>query len=218
MADKEPVRTKSRAVGQSVGTRIGRRMALGGCALLAGAVALLVAYRYVGAPALGPPLHLPTPSPVIALGAVGLVCYTMFFLVCEAALLVLAIINIQDEKVHNKCRSLMLLVLYVFTFRYRRVLPAKFFAEAGIEAAKSAPAAGGPRKAGKHRQKRRETTMSADSSSRSSPSSPPSSPPVTDEEIRAAFTLLLTRMATARADKETAAGRAVADIPSHPHE
>jgi hypothetical protein len=136
---KEPVRPKSRA-GR---TRTGRRVALGVCALPTGVLAGLVAYRYGGAPALGPPLHppfhAPAQSPVIALGAVGLVCYTMFFLVCEAALLVLAIINIQDEKVHNKYKSLMLLVLYVFTFRYRRVLPATFFADDGGEAAPSPP-------------------------------------------------------------------------------
>jgi hypothetical protein len=183
------------------------RLVLCGCALLAGTLAGLVAYRYGGLPTLGSPPHPPA-SHVIALGAVGLVCYTMFFLVCEAALLVLAVINIQDEKVHNKYKSLMLLVLYVFTFRYRRVLPAKFFAEAGGEA-KDAPAVGGPRKAGKHRQKRRETTMSPDSPP---PPSPPASPPVTDEEIRA-FALLITRMATVLGDDETAAaaGRAAAD-------
>jgi hypothetical protein len=205
MTDKAPGRTKT-----------GHRMTLGGFILLAGAATVLVACRYVGGSAPGSPrLHTPTPPPVIALGAAGLVCYTMFFLVCEAALLVLAIVNIQDEKVHNKYRSLMLLVLYVFTFRYRRVLPAKFFADAGnagIETAKRSAAAG-RRKAGKHRQKACDTTMS-----RESPPTPASSsPPVTDEEIRAAFTLLLNRMATALGDKETA-GRAVPHIPSHPHE
>jgi hypothetical protein len=208
MADKEPV-TKSRT-GRTTAGR-GRRLALGGGALLVGALAALVAHRCGDAPALGavaprrPPVH----SPVIALGAIGLVGYTMFFLVCEAALLVLAIINIQDEKLHHKYRSLMLLVVYVFTFRYRRVLPAKFFAEDGSAAAKSAPGAGGSRKAGKHRRR---------AAMRSQSPSPPQSPPVTDEEFRAACTILLTRMATALGNREPAAGRAVADIRSHPHE
>jgi hypothetical protein len=197
MADKGPSRRKSRAgraetrrasagrasagrasAGRASAGRAsaGRRAALGACALPAGALAGLaglVACRYGGAPALAPPLHppfhSPAQSPVIALGAVGLVCYTMFFLVCEAVLLVLAVINIQDEKVHNKYKSLMLLVLYVFTFRYRRVLPAKFFADDGAGDGIEAPP----------------------------------SPPMTDEELRAAFNLLLTRRATALGDKET---------------
>jgi hypothetical protein len=172
--------------------------------LLAGALAGPVACRWEGLPAPGRPPDLPVPSPVIAIVAAGLVCYTMFFLVCEAALLVLAVINIQDEKVHNKYKSLMLLVLYVFTFRYRQVLPVKFFAEPGVEA-ESAPVGGGPRKARKRRLKRREISMSPESPS----PSPPASPPVTDEEIRA-FALLITRMATVLGDDETVAGRAPA--------
>lgn len=208
MADKGPVRRKSRAGREK--TRRGRWVALTGCVLLAGALAALVVHRCGDASALRPPRHPPVPSPVFALGAVGLVCYTMFFLVCEVTLLVLAIVNIQDEKTHNKYRSLMLLVVYVFTFRYRRVLPAKFFAEDGIAATKSARGSGGPRKAGKH-------SRGAAMGDRGQPPSAPSAP-VSDEEIRAAFTLLLSRMAAALGDKETATGRAIADIPSHPRE
>lgn len=231
MADKGPARTKSRVAAKRTakttakrtanGTGDGasrwprRRTVLGGCALLAGALTGLAAYHCGNVPMPGPPLHPPSSAPVIALGAIGLVCYTMFFLVCEAALLVLAVINIQDEKVHNKYKSLMLLVLYVFTFRYRRVLPAKFFAETGGDV-KGGSAAGRQHKSGKHRQKRRETIMSP-------PLPPPSEPspaPLTDEEIRAAFTLLLARMATALRDDKTAATTtgAAAEIPSHPHE
>jgi hypothetical protein len=164
------------------------RMALCGCAVLVVALAGPATYRYAVP-------HTPGSPPVIALGAAGLVCYTIFFLVCEAALLVLAVINIRDEKVHNKYKSLMLLVLYVFTFRYRRVLPARFFAETD-----SAPAGGGgPR--GRRRQQRRTTTRN-----------PPPSSPVTDEEIRA-VALLIARMASTLGDSNDTTGPA-ADVPA----
>jgi hypothetical protein len=187
-----PTRTDPRP---AAGGRTGRRLALTGCVLTGGVLAGLATCRYGGALAPELPFHPPTPAPIIALGVVGLVCYTMFFLLCEATLLVLAVINIQDEKVHNKYRSLMLLVLYVFTFRYRQVLPAKFFAEAGGDA-KGGSAAGRPYKAGKHRRGKRAATSGPDSPPPAS-SAPPSSPsPVSDEEMRAAFALLIARMAT----------------------
>lgn len=42
--------------------------------------------------------------------------------------------------------------------------------------------------------------------------------PLTDEELHVVFTALLARMATTPHDNNAAAGRAAADIPSHPRE
>lgn len=118
---------------------------LTGSLLAAGTLGWLAAYLSDG----GFPLTGP-PTPIVTLGTVGLACYTMVFLLGEAALLVLAVINIHDEMVHNRYKSLMLLVLYVFTLRYRRVLPSKFFTEQIV-----GPESGDkPREAGKHRQTR----------------------------------------------------------------
>jgi len=125
--------------------------------------------------------HLP-PS-IMTLGTVGLACYTMIFLLGEAALLVLAVISIRDEKVHNRYKSLMLLVLYVFTFRYRRVLPGRFLAETEPITTKGAAAGQEP------------------------PRSP--DPPATEEEVRTAFALLITRMVPVLRDIEV--DRAIVD-------
>jgi Ca2+/H+ antiporter len=189
MADEKMSRAERRAA-KRVANRRKNAAILAASIVLAGALGWSAAERL--------PIHVP--SSIVALGSVGLASYTMFFLLSEAALLVLTIVNIRDEKVHNRYRALMLLVVYVFTLRYRRVLPAKFFAETPQH--KNAPE-DKLRESGKHRHK-------SDAKAAASPQSPPpASSPVTDEEVRTAFALLITRMTAVLKDFEV--DRAIVD-------
>jgi hypothetical protein len=180
-------RTERRAVKKGAGRRR-TAIIIVGSALGAAALGWSAAFAATGTF----PRVLRLPPSIMAVSTAGLAGYTMLFLLGEAALLVLAVINIRDEKLHNRYKSLMLHVLYVVTFRYRRVLPGKFFAESGAEHPVAAGAA--PRHAtGKHRRQKPQVATTPKTRL---------SPPATEEEVRTAFALLITRMATVLDDVE----------------
>src|SRR5919198_3652974 len=95
----------------TVGRRSLKAVRLGPQTIGAGAIAWPAAYLSSGGFLRA--THLP--PTLLTIGTIGLAGYTAFFLFGEAALLVLAVVNIQDEELHNRYKSLMLLVLYVFT-------------------------------------------------------------------------------------------------------
>ncbi|MEV5753417.1 hypothetical protein AB0L00_36835 [Actinoallomurus sp. NPDC052308] len=89
-------------------------------------------------------LHLP-PS-VVLWGLVGLAGWGTILLLGELTLFVLAIVNVADREVHDRCRNLMILWGYVLTLgtpRLFRRLPAQFaqlFTEEGTASRPTRPA------------------------------------------------------------------------------
>lgn len=80
---------------------------------------------------------LRVPPSVVLWGLVGLAGWGALLLLGELALFVLAIVNVADREVHDRCRNLMILWGYVLTLgtpRLFRRLPAQFaqlFADEG---------------------------------------------------------------------------------------
>jgi hypothetical protein len=149
------------------------------------------------------PITAHVPQVVLILGAVSLLGYTALFALGEVILFVLALIHLRDKDVYDRCKSLMLLWMYLFTFRYTRVLPGTFFAD---DAPRARELTGNgqirrqrgrrARDGGRHRQRSRRKADPVKASDRSSPDAPsPSeqafSRSLSEKELRRALYVLL---------------------------
>ncbi|MCO5991059.1 hypothetical protein NE235_33610 [Actinoallomurus spadix] len=95
------------------------------------------------------------PPSVVLWGLVGLAGWGMVLLLGELTLFVLAIVNVADAEVHDRCRNLMILWGYVLTLgtpRLFRRLPAQFaqlFTDDGAAARPTRARPAGDRSAGR---------------------------------------------------------------------